>query len=63
MSAVVDPKVVEILERRGFRRNPDPTDPRWMDECGHVLTAGQLAHETDETIDELIDWLHGIPKS
>jgi len=59
MSRTVDPKVVEAIERRGFRQNPaEPLDPRWMDECGHLLTESQLANETPDTVEKLIDWLH-----
>ena len=59
MSKIVDPKVIEAIERRGYRRNPtDPLDMRWIDECGHMLSEQQLAAETPETIDELVDWFH-----
>ena len=59
MAAGVDPKVVEIVERHGFQRHPtDTQNVRWMDECGHVLTETQLAHETPETIHDLIEWMH-----
>ena len=61
-NVVIDPKVIAAIERRGFRNEPSP-DPevreqRWYDECGHLLTDRQLAEETADSIDELIDWLH-----
>ena len=59
MSKTVDPKVIEKIEQRGFRRDPnDPLATRWIDEHGHVLTDLQLVDETPESVDEIIDWLH-----
>ena len=59
MSKIVDPKVIERVEQRGFRRDPtNPLGTRWVDEHGHVLTEIQLMSETLDGIDQLIDWLH-----
>jgi hypothetical protein len=56
---IVDPKVIDAIERRGFRRNPtDRSDTRWIDEHGHMLSEFQLLDETPESVDELIDWFH-----
>jgi hypothetical protein len=56
---IVDQKVIDAIERRGFRRDAvNPVSIRWLDEHGHMLTELQLLDETPESIGSLIDWLH-----
>jgi hypothetical protein len=55
VSKIVDQKVIDAIERRGFRRDGVNQFSPWIDEHGHILTELQLL---DDSIDDLMAWLH-----